>query len=330
MQSLRWGILGAAKIAREFVAPAIHLSNNGMLAAVASRDAERGEAFVAPFAGARVLTDYQALIDDPDIDAVYIPLPNHLHVEWTRRCLQAGKAVLCEKPIALEAAEIDALIAERDRAGVLAAEAFMVTHHPQWAHCRNLIAEGAIGKLHHIDGAFTYFNADPANIRNQLDLGGGALRDIGVYPVITARLVSGAEPQQVRAVIRTDPRDGTDTLSRVWCEFEDFALDFYVSTRLGLRQEMVFHGTDGWLRVAAPFNAGSYGEASVELGKPDGTRHLQRYPRVDHYVLQAEAFARSVHEGVPYACTLEYSRANQRVIDAIFASGERDGAAMPV
>jgi predicted dehydrogenase len=313
---LRWGILGAARIAREWVCPAIHASQGGVVAAVASRDAGRAGALAAPY-GARVFSDYAALLADPDIDAVYIPLPNSAHVEWTARCLEAGKPVLCEKPIALRAEEIDRLIALRDRTGVFAAEAFMVTHHPQWRRVRDLLAEGAIGRLVHVQGAFSFFNDDPGNIRNQADQGGGALRDIGVYPVVGTRFVTGAEPVSVASAILTREA-GIDATGRVAMEFPEFGLDFYVSMRMAPRQLMTFHGTEGWVSLHAPFNAGAYGDPVVELRQADGTRVIERFPRSDQYAAQAEAVRATLRDGATFACPLEFSRGNQRAIDMIY------------
>jgi predicted dehydrogenase len=317
--TVRWGILGAAKIAREWLAPAIHMSTRGAVAAVASREPGRAAAMAEPY-GARVIRGYEALLDDPEIDAVYIPLPKGQHVEWTAKCLAAGKHVLCEKPIALEAGEIDELIRLRDETGLVAAEAFMVVHHPQWLRVRELLAEGAVGRLMHVQGAFSFFNDDPGNIRNMPELGGGALRDIGVYPSVTSRFVTGAEPVRVHAQIDWDM--GIDATARVWAAFPEFTMDFYVSMRMAPRQEMTFHGDDGWLSVRAPFNAGAYGDEVLELRTDDGRVLRERFPRADQYRAQIDAFNASVLEGVPYACPLEFSHGNQRMIDMIYAAAE--------
>lgn len=314
---LRWGILGTAKIARDWVAPAIHMSDRGVLAAIASTTPGKGEAMAAPY-GARVHATYDALLADPEIDAVYIPLPNGDHVEWTAKCLEAGKHVLCEKPIALKAAEIDGLIALRDRTGLVAAEAFMVTHHPQWLRVRDMLAAGAIGRLRHVQGSFSFFNDDPANIRNQASLGGGALRDIGVYPCVTTRFVTGAEPVSATAEIDWDA--GIDATARVRAAFPDFHLDFYVSMRMAGRQLMTFHGDTGWLTVHAGFNAGAYGDEVLELRASDSALVLERFPRADQYRAQADAFNASVLDGAPFACPLEFSRGNQAMIDMIYAA----------
>jgi predicted dehydrogenase len=314
---VRWGVLGAAKIAHDWVAPAIHSSARGDLVAIASRTPGKAEAMAAPYA-ARTHADYEALLADPGVDAVYIPLPNGDHVPWTTRALEAGKHVLCEKPIALAADEIDGLIALRDRTGLVAAEAFMVTHHPQWLRVRERLAEGAIGRLRQVQGAFTFFNDDPVNIRNVAELGGGALRDIGVYPCVTTRFVTGAEPVAARAEIEWDR--GIDATARVRADFRDFGLDFYVSMRMAGRQLMTFHGDEGWLAVHAGFNAGAYGDEVLELRRGDAVTELERFPRADQYLAQIDAFNAAVLDGAPFACPLEFSRGNQAMIDMIYAA----------
>lgn len=315
-ERVRWGILGAAKIAREFLAPAIHTSARGDVAAIASRSSGKADPFLATYPGIRLFDDYDAMLADPDIDAIYVPLPNSQHVEWTARCLEAGKHVLCEKPIALRAEEIDGLIAARDKAGHLAAEAFMVTHHPQWQRVRDLLAQGAVGTLRHVQGAFSFFNADLANIRNQPDLGGGALRDIGVYPSATTRFATGAEPVAAAAVIDWD--HGIDATATTRVEFPGFLLDFYVSMRMAPRQQMVFHGDEGFINVTTPFNTRVYGESTIELRAADGTTTVERFPAADHYRAQVDAFNATVLDGVRYACPLEFSRGNQVMIDMIY------------
>jgi predicted dehydrogenase len=318
MDRVRWGVLGAGKIAREWVAPALHSSERGDLIAVASRTPGKAEALAAPY-GARTHASYEALLADTEVDAVYIPLPNGDHVEWTAKALEAGKHVLCEKPIALRAEEIDGLIALRDRTGRFAAEAFMVTHHPQWRRVRDMVAEGAVGRLRHVQGAFSFFNDDPDNIRNMPELGGGALRDIGVYPTVATRFVTGAEPVSIRAEIDWDR--GIDATARVQAVFPDFHMDFYVSMRMAARQLMTFHGETGWIAVHAPFNAGSYGDDVVELRTQGGAlAAFERFPRADQYLHQADAFNATVLDGAPYACPLEFSRGNQAMIDMIYAA----------
>jgi predicted dehydrogenase len=318
MAVVRWGILSAAKIAKDWVAPAIHMSDRGVVAAVASLTPGKAETLAAPY-GARVLHSYEALLADPEIDAIYIPLPNGAHVEWTAKALEAGKHVLCEKPVALKASEIDPLIALRDRNGLVAAEAFMVTHHPQWLRVRELVQGGAIGRLTHVQGGFSFFNRDAANIRNDPAQGGGALRDIGVYPTVSTRFVTGAEPLAVtHAEIDWDL--GIDATARVMAAFPGFHVDFYVSMRMAPRQLMVFHGEAGFISVLAPFNAVAYGDQMIELRDNEGRVTLERFGRADQYRAQADAFNASVLDGAAYPCSLEFSRGNQVFIDMIYAA----------
>lgn len=322
MAITRWGILGAAKFAREHMGPAIHAARNAELVALASSSADRAAPFAAFTPGLRLHDSYEALLADPGIDAVYIPLPNHLHLEWTLRAIAAGKHVLTEKPMAMRAGEFDRLIAARDASGLLVAEAYMIVHHPQWQKVRALIAEGAIGRIDHVDTAFSYDNrADPGNIRNRPETGGGGLRDIGVYTFGSTRFATGAESVALSARVKLE--NGVDTWAQVVGEMEGptgrFTWSSITSMRLFPRQEVVFQGETGLIRVTAPFNAGLFGEAQVELHRSGNSSECWRFPAVNQYVLQVEAFGRSLQEGVPYACPLEFSRGTQAMIDQVFA-----------
>jgi len=315
---VRWGILGAAKFAREFMGRAIHAAEGAQLVALATSDPAKAAPFADFCPGLRVHDSYDALLADPDIDAVYIPLPNHLHVAWTIKALAAGKHVLCEKPIALQAREFDDLIAARDASGKLAAEAYMIVHHPQWTRVRDMIQSGAIGALRHVTGAFSFDNRDMSNIRNQAASGGGGLRDIGVYVFGSARFVTGQEPISLSA--RIEWENGVDTFADVHAEFDGFTYNAYTSIRMHPYQEMCFHGDAGLIRLTAPFNAGVFGEARVEWHKPGLEVEIVRFPAANHYVLQVEAFCRSVREGCDYPCPLEFSRGTQVMIDQALAS----------
>lgn len=323
MSHIRWGVLGAAKIAKTAVCPAISLARRASLAALASSSSDKAGEFTRQYPGLRIHESYTDLLSDPEIDAVYIPLPNHMHVEWTEKCLRHGKHALCEKPIALKAGEIGRLIKARDESGLLAAEAFMVTHHIQWRRVRDMVRGGEIGALRQVQGSFAYNNPDPLNIRNRPETGGGGLLDIGVYPMVTTRFVSGQEPRGADSWITWE--NGVDTHATAHVEFDGFDLDFYCSMRSGLRQEMVFHGESGFIRATAPFNPRSYGEARLEIQKPGGAMRAEIFPEVDQYVEQIEAFCESALEGKPYACPLEFSQGNQRAIDMIFEGGKKSG-----
>ena len=322
MTHIRWGILGASKFAREHMGPAIHAAKGAVLSAVASRTPES----VAPFqdfaAGCRSVMGYDALIADPDIDAVYIPLPHHLHVEWTVKALTAGKHVLAEKPIAMQADDFDRLIAARDATGLVAAEAYMIVHHPQWQRARQMVADGAIGRVIHITGGFSYDNSDdPQNIRNQAAMGGGGLRDIGVYVLGSARYVMGADLENISAKIRFET--GFDTFAAVQGTIGAATYSAYVSTRMHPQQEMVFHGSEGLLRLTAPFNANIFGEARIELHQPNLGLRVEKFPAANHYVHQVEAFGHSIRTGAAYPWTLEQARGTQEAIDKILAVGTK-------
>jgi len=322
----RWGVLSTAKIAREQVIPGIVEAENGVLAAIASRDAERGRALAERFGATHSFGSYEEMLASDVIDGVYIPLPTSQHVEWTAKAASAGKHVLVEKPLALDAKDILPLIALRDKTKVLISEAFMVTYHPQWLKVRDLVRSGAIGRLRHVQGAFTYYNVDPTNMRNQLSLGGGALPDIGVYPTVSTRFVTGKEPLRIQATVERDKTFGTDIYSSIREDFGDFELSFYLSTQMAARQLMVFHGEDGFIEVHAPFNAGLYDHHRVELHNQTHTEAtVFRFPNTHQYKLQVEAFARAAQGGSDQVFTLESSLANQKVIDAIFRAGGKEG-----
>ncbi|WP_333713625.1 Gfo/Idh/MocA family protein [Yoonia sp.] len=320
MTSLRWGILGASKFARTHMGPAIHAAHGAELAAVATSDPVKAQGFQAFAPALRVHDGYDALLADPAIDAVYIPLPNHLHVEWSLKALDAGKHVLCEKPMTLAASEFDRLIAARDQTGRLAAEAFMIVHHPQFIRARELVQGGAIGPLRHVEAVFSYFNDDAGNIRNQADKGGGGLRDIGVYTMGAARFVSGAEPDKITHA-RIDLTGGVDTYAQFAADFPGFSFQSMVSTRLAPRQAVVFHGEKGVLTLTCPFNANVADVAKLRLEAGDNTVVTERWPAVNHYVCQVENFGRSVQTGADYPCPLEFSRGTQHMMDMVFAAG---------
>ncbi|WP_171204567.1 Gfo/Idh/MocA family protein [Ruegeria sp. HKCCA0235A] len=314
---VQFGVLGAAKFAREYMAPAIHAANGARLAALATSDAAKAEPFQSFCPDLQVFDSYDALLADAGIDAVYIPLPNHMHTEWSLKALKAGKHVLCEKPMTMKADEFDALIQKRDQSGLLAAEAYMIVHHPQWQLARKLIADGAIGNLVHVTGAFSFDNrSDPRNIRNRAETGGGGLRDIGVYVIGGARFATGQEPVSVQSAIRW--QDDIDIFTEIRAQFPGFTYSSYVSIRMHPHQEMVFHGESGLIRLTTPFNARVFGEARVELHRPGLEVQVIRFPGADHYKLQVEAFCRSIRDGAEYPCPLEFSRGTQEVIDRVF------------
>ncbi|MCF6103693.1 MULTISPECIES: Gfo/Idh/MocA family oxidoreductase [Mesorhizobium] len=322
----RWGVLSTAKIGREHLLPAMVEAENGVLSAIASRDLSKARALADRFGAPHAFGSYDELLASRDVDGVYIPLPTAQHVEWTAKAIEAGKHVLVEKPLALDARDIPPLIKLRDAKNVLVCEAFMVVYHPQWVKVRELIANGAIGRLRHVQGAFSYYNVDPKNMRNQLDLGGGALPDIGVYPTVSTRFSTGKEPLRVQATIERDKTFGTDIYSSIRADFGDFELSFYLSTQMAARQVMVFHGEKGFIEVLSPFNAGIYDHHRIELHNQNHSEaQVFRFPGMQQYRLEVEAFARAAQGGTDRVFTLEESVLNQKVIDAIFRAGEKEG-----
>ncbi|MDO6589097.1 gfo/Idh/MocA family oxidoreductase [Loktanella sp. D2R18] len=322
MTPLRWGVLGAANFALNHMAPAIHAARGAEFAALATSNPDKATPFQAFAPGLRVHHDYDALLADPAIDAVYIPLPNHLHVEWAIKALEAGKHVLCEKPIALHDADFDALITTRDQSGKLAAEAFMIVHHPQFARARALVQGGAIGALKHVDAVFSYFNDDADNIRNQAKAGGGGLRDIGVYTFGAARYVTGAEPEAV-PYAKLALENDVDVFAQVAADFPGFTYSAVVSMRMFNRQNITFHGDAGVLQLTCPFNANVFDQATLKLETDAGTVTTERFAGVNQYVSQVENFCKAAQSGSNYLCPLEFSRGTQKMVDMVFAAGER-------
>jgi len=325
MEPVNWGVLGAARFARQHMARAIHEAEGARLHALATSDPAKAEGFRAFAPDLKLHDSYDALLADPQIEAVYIPLPNTLHVEWSLRAARAGKHVLTEKPIAMKAEEIDALIAVRDSTGLLVTEAFMIVHHPQWQRARQLVAEGAIGRILHADAAFSYDNrADPGNIRNRPETGGGSVPDIGVYAYGSVRWATGAEPVALASRIRWE--NGIDVMAQVMGEMEGpagrFTFGAMTSMRLPPRQEVVLQGERGLIRMTGPFNAGVFAEAQLHMLRPGRPDHVERFPGVRQYRNQVEAFCRTVRTGATFPWTLEDARGTQAMIDLVFASEE--------
>jgi len=323
-QAIRWGILGAANFALNHMGPAIHAAKGADLVALATSDPAKAAGFAAFQPRLRVHSTYEALLADPDIDAVYVPLPNHLHVEWTLKALAAGKHVLTEKPIALNATEIDKIIAARNASGLLAAEAYMITFHPQWRRAKEWLEAGEIGTLCHVDVAFSFNLTDGENIRNRPETGGGSLRDIGVYTFGCARFVTGAEPVEVQA--QFIKAKGIDSFANVTAVMQGpmgrFTYGSMTSMRLYNRQVATFQGDRGMIRLeGGPFNANVNDLAEVELHKGGNRVITDRFPVANHYVLQVEAFSHSVRTGDAYPNPLEFVRGTQAMMDMAYEVG---------
>lgn len=325
---VRWGVLGVAGIATKKVIPAMQRAKNCEIVGIASRDADRAAEAATRLGIARHYGSYQALLDDPEIEAVYIPLPNNLHAEWTLRAAAAGKHVLCEKPLAMNSDEAAKMVAACADAGVMLMEAFMYRHHPSWVKTRELVAEGRIGELRAIQGIFAYNNTDPANIRNVVELGGGALMDIGCYPINVARMMFGAEPASVQAAIHRDPVFGTDILTSAVLTFGGGQASFICSTQLEPDQRIHLLGSEGRLLVEVPFNIPP--DQSTRIihtagGNPPMAPDSEVFdiPAADQYSIQGELFAASIRDGAPLPTPPEDAIANMKAIEQVFAAGGR-------
>jgi len=332
MRNVAWGVLGTGKIALNRALPGMKKSAWCDIRAVASRSVERGRAFAAALDIPVVHGSYEALIADPAIEAIYNALPNHLHVPYTVMAAKAGKHVLCEKPIALTADEAHALRGVADRALIM--EAFMVRFHPQWQRAREWLRDGRIGELATVQMAFAYNNPDPANIRNQADIGGGGLYDIGCYAIVAGRYFFDGEPTRGVALIDRDPAFGTDRLTSALVDFgEGRRLDFTVSTQLAPHQRIQLLGTKGRIELHIPVNApqGAKTRLSIDdASSLEGTGIVTDVvPESDQYMLQGEAFSRAVRGEIPLPYGVDDAIANMRVIDALFRS-ERSGRFEPI
>ncbi len=326
MEPVRFGVIGTARIAMEKVIPAMQKSANCRIVAIASRDLARAEAAAKAVGIPRAHGSYEAMLQDPEIEAVYNPLPNHLHVPLSIAAAEAGKHVLCEKPIALSAEEAKLLLAARDRTGKLIQEAFMVRCHPQWLRARELVRSGAIGTLRVVQGSFSYMNRDPANVRNQADIGGGGVYDIGCYPIVGSRFLFEAEPLRVASQIEHDPHFATDRLTSALLEFPNGQALFFCSTQLVPYQRMQILGTEGRIEIEIPFNAPPdrpcriFVDDGSALG--DLSARVETFDVVDQYTLQGDLFADAVRNGRSLPFPLEDSVRNMRVLDAVFRAGK--------
>jgi predicted dehydrogenase len=325
-KKIRWGVLSTASIGVRKVIPAMQRSQFSTVAAIASRDLAKARAVAAELNIPTAYGSYEELLADPTIDAIYNPLPNQLHVPWTIRAAEAGKHVLCEKPLSMTLAEAQSLLAVRNRTSVLIGEAFMIRSHPQWLRLRALLDEGRIGTLRSISAFFSYFNTDPANIRNIPETGGGALYDIGCYCIQAARTGFAQQPTRVCGLIDRDPQLHTDRLTSALLDFPSGHAIFTCSTQLVPYQRVHFYGTKGRIEIEIPFNAPT--DRPTRLFIDDGRDFFgsgiatESFPTVDQYTLQGDAFSRAILEGTPIPVTLEDGIANMSVIDAIFQSAE--------
>lgn len=323
-QKLRWGVLSTAAIGLKKVIPAMQQGRYTSVVGIASRDLSKAQETATTLGIPTAYGSYEELLADPNIDAVYNPLPNQLHVPWTIKAAEAGKHVLCEKPLSLTVAEAETLLAVRSRTGVKIGEAFMIRSHPQWLRLRELLDEGRIGELRSILGFFSYFNINPANIRNQVACGGGALMDIGCYLVHASRFAFGQEPARVVACIDRDPHMRTDRLTSAILDFPSGQSIFTCSTQLVPYQHIHFVGTRGRIEIEIPFNAPI--DRPTRLFIDDGSDicgggiATETFPVCDQYTLQGDAFSKAVLEGSDVPVSVEDAIKNMAVIEAIFNS----------
>ena len=323
---VRWGVIGTANIAVAKVIPAMLRSERSRVVAIASRDQSKATAAATALGIRRAYGSYEALLADPDVEAIYNPLPNHLHVPWSIRAAEAGKHVLCEKPVALSAAEAEELRAARDRTGVLVGEAFMVRTHPQWQEARRLVESGSIGPLTLVSGHFSYYRRDPGDIRSRPDYGGGALMDIGCYPITLSRWLFGAEPIEVIAQIERDPDFGVDRLASALMRFPGGQATFACSGQLVPFQRMELFGSRGRIQVEIPFNAPP--DRACRIVVDDGSAlgglaaRVIEFPVVDQYALQADHFSDAIRGRGTVPVPIDDAVANMAVIDALFRSAD--------
>ncbi len=325
-RKVRWGILGAASIAQRRVIPAMLKCQHATIAAIASRDRNKAEKMARPFGIPKAYGSYEELLADPEIEVIYNPLPNDLHLEWSIRAVEAGKHVLCEKPLSVNAYGAQKLLEARKRTQVKISEAFMVRTHPRWLRTRELIRAGRIGRVRVITGLFGFFNANAEDIRNMPEHGGGALLDIGCYPITISRFVLGEEPVRAAGSIERDPEMKTDRLTSAVVEFPSSRLTFTCSTQMTRAQEMKFLGTEGRIEIERAINPST--DTPTEILFDDGqdtfdhATTLETIPTCNQFTIQGDLFSRAVRENDEVPVPLEDSVKNMAVIDAIFRSAE--------
>jgi predicted dehydrogenase len=323
MEPVRWGVLGTSKFARDWIVKGMMKSPELRVIAVASRTPAKAQAFADELGISKVYGTYEDLFADPSIEAIYNPLPNHLHVPMTLAAARAGKHVLCEKPIALTTTEAEQLRAAPS--SILIAEAFMVRHHPQWQEVRKLVRGGELGRIHTVQAAFSFYLDDPDDIRHRPEWGGGCLLDIGVYPIVASRFVFECEPRRAIALVDLDPRFNTDRVVSGIIDFgEGRRADFTVSTQAVAHQRLEIYGATGRVELPIPFNPPLGGAARilVDANRAIGSssaRSIETAP-VDQYQLEAEAFGRAIRGLSPLTYGVEDAIANMRVVDALLRS----------
>ncbi|MGD0957953.1 MAG: Gfo/Idh/MocA family oxidoreductase [Candidatus Acidiferrales bacterium] len=326
-RKVRWGVLGVASIAVRRVIPAMQKGERSEIAAIASRELSKAERAAQALGIPKAYGSYEELLTDLTIEAIYNPLPNHLHVPWSIRAAEAGKHILCEKPLGITAEEAKSLLGARDRTGVKIGEAFMVRTHPRWLRARELVRAGRIGQLRVISGSFSYFNRDTRNIRNMAEYGGGALLDLGCYPVTLSRFMFGEEPSRVMGLVERDPDAKTDRLTSAILEFPSGQAVFTCSTQLAYHQRMDLTGTTRRIEIDRPINPPNDQPTRILIddnpSDPTGAGiTAESIGTCDQFTIQGDLFSRAIREGGEVPVPLEDSIHNMRAIDAIFRSAE--------
>jgi predicted dehydrogenase len=325
MSKVRWGILSTANIGMKKVTPAMQRGELCEVTAIASRSQESARAAADELGIPKAYGSYEELLADPEVDAIYNPLPNHLHVPWSVKAIEAGKHVLCEKPIGLSADEAQQLIAAASQHPQLKVmEAFMYRHHPQWQRARELVRSGAIGQLLTIQSFFSYFNRDPSNVRNQADIGGGGLMDIGCYNISLSRFIFEAEPRRVCGLVDYDPEFGTDRIASGILDFAGGSATFTCSTQMSSYQRVNIFGSEGRVEIEIPFNAPSDRPTRMWHQRGGDVEEIT-FPVCDQYTIQGDLMARAILDETPVPSPLGDALANMRVIEAIIASGKSGG-----
>lgn len=322
MKKVRWGVLSTAKIGTKKVIPAMQQGRYSQIDAIASRNLDKARVAAAALDIPKAYGSYEALLADPDIDAVYIPLPNHLHVPWSLKAIEAGKHVLCEKPIGLSAAEAQTLLeASQQHPELKVMEAFMYRLHPQWQKAKQLVQSGAIGELRTIQTFFSYYNVNPADVRNQADIGGGGMMDIGCYCISLARFLFEAEPRRSHGIIEIDPTFGVDRLASGILDFGTGTSTFTCATQLAPYQRVNIVGTEGRVEIEIPFNAPNDRPTRLWYQHGDAVNEIS-FDICDQYTIQGDLFSQAILNDTPVPTPLSDAVANMKVIEAIFRSAE--------
>ncbi|MCI0337424.1 MAG: Gfo/Idh/MocA family oxidoreductase [Acidobacteria bacterium] len=321
MNKVRWGILSTSNFALTKIVPALKNCQYADLTAISSRDLQKSREAAKRHQLAKAYGSYEELLDDPQIDVVYNPLPNHMHVPWSIKALEAGKHVLCEKPIGLSSAEAQQLLdASRKHPKLKVMEAFMYRLHPQWQHTKKLVKEGGIGELRTIQSIFSYFNNDAGNIRNKAEIGGGGLMDIGCYNISLSRFIFNAEPQRVLGTVEYDPDFKTDRIASGILVFAGGTSTFTCSTQLAPYQRVNILGTEGRIEIEIPFNAPP--DSMCRIWHQHGSQiEPIEFAVCDQYTIQGDLFSQAVLNDTPVPTPLEDAVANMKVIEAVFESG---------